>query len=463
MNTFVNNYYSLLLDFIYDFKNLDYKGYTLSYFIHFPSLLRKSPIWNALRDSSIQPYLKNKGKTARDVQHVFNQYMETLKTKKNTVKNGKVVFLEDNLTRIPEKTYLQHFDVRNIIILKIGKKEQKSKGKLNIHYSEEYMMDNMRPAIVKVKMEAKNILENFNHHILYKEKSFQNILFRKIDFTINQIGIAENFLSKFPVSCLIISSPNHYGRIMAFVAAKLGIPTICLQHGIIANEFGYIPKIATIDAVYGHFEVDWYKKYGAKEDSLAIVGHPRFDQAFQKPKISKRKFYKKLKLNAKKPTVLLIVRSTRQIEKWELLIQTIKEIIDANFIIRDFPNDPSHPLIKAFPFIRSTESFQLYDILPNVDVVISYCSTVALESMLVNKPVFIMDSNLDSYTGYYNSLDYMVQKDPIKLAEQIHLYFTNDSVKKDVEKKIKDFLQYAYPKQTLSGKRLHELIQTFIN
>ncbi|WP_411953831.1 hypothetical protein ACKXGF_11360 [Alkalibacillus sp. S2W] len=84
---------------------------------------------------------------------------------------------------------------------------------------------------------------------------------------INQIEISNNMLKDIPTSCIVISSPNHFSRVLTFVATKRGIPTICTQHGIIGNEFGYIPKIADVDAVYGQYEMDWYKSLGGKRRS----------------------------------------------------------------------------------------------------------------------------------------------------------------------------------------------------
>ncbi|MFP3490959.1 CDP-glycerol glycerophosphotransferase family protein, partial [Staphylococcus sp. SIMBA_130] len=77
----------------------------------------------------------------------------------------------------------------------------------------------------------------------------------------------------------------------------------------------FIPKIATIDAVYGNYEVEWYKRLGVAKKTVAITGHPRFDQAFQPSTVKKSTFYKQLGLDKNKKTIMIVVRGNRDIVK----------------------------------------------------------------------------------------------------------------------------------------------------
>ncbi|WP_209124812.1 hypothetical protein [Alkalihalobacillus sp. BA299] len=132
-------------------------------------------------------------------------------------------------------------------------------------------------------------------------------------------------------------------------------------------------------------------------------------------------------------------------------------------MIKDFPSTDSHILIKEFPFVHSSSAFELYDLLPYVDCVVTYESTVGLEAMLSNKSVFILDSELPSYVSYYNDLDDLVQKNPQKLAEMIINYFSNPNWARYVKEKRESFLSYAYFDKALSGERLKKLIDRLIS
>lgn len=231
-----------------------------------------------------------------------------------------------------------------------------------------------------------------------------------------------------------------------------------MQHGIIANGFGYLPKICNINAVYGNFEVEWYTSRGISRDSLAIIGHPRFDQIFSYPSMSRSKFHQQLGLDNDKKTLLIVVRGNRDMMKWRTFINAIVKQLDVNIVIRDFPNMEPHLLTEEFPFVQSTQTIHLYDILSNVDYVISYQSTVGLEAMLFHKPVFILKRRVPNDTGYFDMLDEFVQKDPIKLAEMVVKYVNNPSFRKHQSEKIKTFIQHAYLDRSMSGLRLKRLI-----
>lgn len=254
---------------------------------------------------------------------------------------------------------------------------------------------------------------------------FQAKVIKKIPQAIKMIEQVNQFFDEVPISCVLVSSTHSYiSRILSLVAAERGIPSICLQHGIMNSEQGFIPKIATIDAVYGQFEVDWYKQLGVNQHGLKIIGHPRFDQAKQLPQQTRKAFHQNLGLDPRKKTIMLVVRENQKIEKWRLFLKTIyAKKLDVNILIKDIPGKDAHPLTKEFPVVSSSKISSLYDILPHVDCVVSYTSTVALESMLADKPVFILDNSFPNYTGYYNPLNEMVQKDPRKLAKLVTLFF----------------------------------------
>ncbi|WP_157998053.1 hypothetical protein [Ornithinibacillus scapharcae] len=342
---------------------------------------------------------------------------------------------------------------------------------------------NTDKAVAQVQNTARTILKSYSKHPLYGDRHFQRTLLVQISQVINWIDKVKNFLDKQSVSCIVISNPHFLNRILALAAAEKGIPTICMQHGLIG--IGYLPKIATVDAVYGNFEKDWYTKIGVPEDSLEIIGHPKFDQLLTRIPMSRTAFNKKLGLDASKKTLVVVVRETYDMEEWKLLIKTISDKYSLNILIRDYPGRETNTLLKEFPFVRSTKDCDLYDILPNVDAVVAYPSTVGLEAMLVNKPVFILkmesiaEIELQNrsnsfpisrsmvrspyFADYFNGLDEMVQDDPRKLGELIINYFNNPSWESYAKKKRDAFLPYAYPVTASSGKRLRNLINRLIS
>lgn len=459
MKTYVNNYWSMYVDFINDFNSLVYRGFTLSYIFQFPTLIRHNQeVWRSLNDENFRDNLKSNIQHEKEVQAIFDQYLNKYQNKiQSNVLDGKVLVFDDNILRFPPKTFNDYFSRTKTLILLRNDQIKEKYGIPIVNLNKYSRPTNV--AITKLRAEAKHLFHRYRNHYLYSDKTFQAVLLRKIADVVNCIEECTNILKNVAISCIVVSgSQSFISRILSFAAAKKGIPTICMQHGIIANGFGYLPKICTINAVYGNFEVDWYVNRGCSEDALAIIGHPRFDQVFQYNSISRSTFHERLALDPNKKTILLVVRGERDVVKWRIIIEHITKNTDAQLIIRDFPSTEPHLLTKEFPTVQSTDAMHLYDILPNVDGVISYPSTVGLEAMLLKKPTFILKKRIPNDTGYFELLDSFAQKDPIQLAELVIQFLQDDRIKKLQHKQMKQFLRYAYSKKTMSGQRLKKLI-----
>ncbi|KAB8135798.1 hypothetical protein F9U64_11055 [Gracilibacillus oryzae] len=80
--------------------------------------------------------------------------------------------------------------------------------------------------------------------------------------------------------------------------------------------------------------------------------------------------------------------------------------------------------------------------------------------MIAGKAVFVLDNEDMSYTGYFDSLDFLVQKNPEDLAKLVVHYFKDPKQKSRVQKKIDAFLADAYPNKISSSKRLIQCIQS---
>jgi len=469
MNTFLKNYWSLYLDFLNDFEVLNYRGFSIPYlFCHFYSLVKDNKVlWDNLYNEKFINQLNSRVTERREIQEVFQKFIQTHQ-REPLVKNGsgKVVLHVDKLLRFPRMTLDNYFDASETIIITAGNNKFKNKKQISIpgalqipiHYLGDYTIDTKK-AVIEIQNKAREIFNSYKNHHLYKDTNFQNMFLTNISQIIDRIEQSKSFLERVSVSCIVVSTTHSFvSRILALVATERGIPTICMQHGIISGEFGYLPKIALVDAVYGNFEADWYKEAGAPEGSIEIIGHPRFDQAFLYHKITRSQFDLHLGINANQRKLLIVMRDNQDIDRWRTLIRTISKEVNVNILIKNYPSKHPHILVEEFPFVHSTKNYDLYDILPNVDCVVSYSSTVGLEAMLANKTVFILNEEFPGYSGYYNNLDEMVQTDPRKLGELIKKYFNDPNWHIDAQKKREEFLKYAYPDVSMSGERLKKLI-----
>ncbi|WP_174615537.1 hypothetical protein [Virgibacillus ihumii] len=522
MNNFEKNYWSFYLDFLDDFKGLTYDGYSIPYFCVCFSIIHSAPaVWKNLYNEKLIRQSKNQVNDKKQVQAKLYKYIHGHRKKpldKN--KHGKVVLHTDSHLRFPKEALNNYFNPSKTMLLSnakintqqnknhpVKKKKKKAsvrlkntisvKGKsfkekqqmkakktkrpqnIPIDYLYNYST-NTEKAVKKVQNKAKIMFRSYPKHPLYSNKHFQRNFLTQIHQIVDHIERVKNFLKKVPVSCIVISHGHSINRVLAIVAAENGIPTICMQHGVINSQLGYFPQVATIDAVYGKFERDWFIKNGAHKNAVKIIGHPKFDQIFKGPIKSRSVFNKKLGLDTNKKTLMLAVRENYDLEKWRRLIKYIANRCDVNILIKDYPGRRNSPLLKEFPFVHSTKDLHLYDVLPNVDAVASYPSTVGLEAMLADKPAFILCEQISGkkdikkwledfysnrsligdpgYSGYYNGLNELVQSDPIKLGKLIINYLSDNNWIGYAKKTRDNFLSNAYPDFEMSGKRLNRLI-----
>ncbi|GEL78486.1 hypothetical protein [Tenuibacillus multivorans] len=466
LDLYLSRYWSLYLDFLDAFEDIKYKGYSLPYLCHFRSLIKHNKhIMNGLQEHTLDSILKNQVQYDTEIQERYNTYINQHTKPRNNHKNGKII-LHDvyNLLRFPNDILKQHFNPKKTIILKDKHRGNiSSVGEFPVQTFDHYpiLTSYVNKKLNKLIKKTKTLFDSYHDHPLFMDDRFQNNFLNQIKSIVKRIEETKQLLSKVKISSIIVPS-THYpeSRTLVVVAAAHGIPSICMQHGIISGEPGYLPKIATVDAVYGHFEKDWFQAKGVEDDtSLSIIGHPRFDLLFSTSPTPQLKFYKKLGLDADKKTILLGVRGEQDLQRWRKLIRHLLRKDLFNILVRDFPNNKPHQLVKEFPQLYSTQDFSLYDVLHQVDAVVVYPSTIGLEAMLIDKPTFILDADFPGYTGYYNRLEELVQRNPSALAVKIVKYFKNKKMMDYANKQREEFLSYAYPQKELSTRRLIRLIR----
>src|SRR5699024_9146204 len=168
MNTYTKNYWSLYLDFIADFKEVSYNGYRLSYLVHFPSVLRDHPtIWQELLEDSFQSKLKHRVTDHKQVQTVFSDYLDTLKSS-HSPKNGTIGIIDDSLTRLPPDTIKQYVNQDDLIIIKTNKQSKNITNKRQVNLLD-FFPTETKQAKIKIKQQIDTIIEQSPRKNFYKE------------------------------------------------------------------------------------------------------------------------------------------------------------------------------------------------------------------------------------------------------------------------------------------------------
>lgn len=465
---------SVCIDFIDTFKMISYKDIPIALFI---GLLCTGEIKNELREPNFSKYLKNKISTDNQIQPSYERFLEPIRKKIKSNKNGKIV-LNRHMLRFPENILTKYFKPeKTVIIAKSGKKiDYCNIPTIPIlsfgDYQEE--IKELSEGFIK---EAKEIFLFYKDHPVFNNKKFQDRFIKFIPIITALLVKVDNYFEKHPISCVIVGTTkvinevDILSRILTVVASTKGIPSIWMQHGLIENELANMPVFATKQVVYGYFEKDWYLSRGVSAKCIEILGHPRFDNIFTENHMKKNILQEKLELDPHKKSLLLATQQTQAFQEiYKILLEALSQNSEIEIIIKPHPseviNDPRHDTLKRYREISSKyqsvklidTEIDLYDILPNVDSVATVSSNVGLEALLFNKPLFILGEELN----YYNKIGIFRKADPLEMAKLIKQFFLDEELQKDAEIKRKEFLSYAYPGE-LATEKLLKLIFKLTN
>ncbi|MGD0644433.1 MAG: glycosyltransferase [Candidatus Bathyarchaeia archaeon] len=295
----------------------------------------------------------------------------------------------------------------------------------------------------------------FNTHWswnIWKEERKANRHFQKVWTNLRDTEMDEAFKKPFPVSFEII-----FGRIIRYtkmaeklienekpdlivivneygiweksliVAAKIkGIPTLAIQHGIIHPYHpGYLHSIKEFSgkrllrnislpdkiAVYGEYTKNLLINVcNYPADTIVITGQPRYDILSKSEKLfSKKNFMTKYGLDESKKVALLITQeASMSFDFLIAVVRALKNFPEVQTVIKPHPCDIHfgwHYKIlekEGYCAIVLDPKAYTFESLYASDVVLTVNSTTAIEAMILDKPVVIVN-----LTGQPDAMPYV--------------------------------------------------------
>lgn len=462
MDIYLQNFWSLTLDFIQHFKKVAYKKIPIALIVNFVEVLNND-MFKKLNDPSLQLYCENKIIHPHQIQPGFDRILSTFRTPLK-ISKGKILVYDHGGLRFPEETHMEYFDADQTIIL-TRETIRKSLHRIqsNIALPEKLIQD------------ATAIHDTLSQHPIFSEEFFKTnfLLYIKECFTL--FTKIDQLIDQERLSCILVATTqDRISRIITTLGAIKGIPSICMQHGVIIGEESYMPVLTTKQAVYGFYEKDWYVDRGVRENQIEITGHPQFDPIFTKTFMGKDEFDKILRLNTNDKRILIACHDGFQISDLKILIQNLAQDQTIKILIKPHPMEKNQQRYRQFLFNRSVRivpnDLAIYNILPNIDVVIVELSTVGLQAILMGIPVFPVKlayrKNTETYINncgyakrdYFDKLGSFVNLDMLEAASLVKRYIKGDLfLQKEYQKRQEAFLSKNYPKN-LAGKNINQLI-----
>lgn len=467
MNDYMLNFHSLSLDFLEKFKSVQYNSIPLALCYNFFYALVSGNTKSSVREKTFRKQLGQKIDQANEIQKRYDSVMDPLIGKNRGKTNGGKVLLYDYA--LAAHTFIHYLDPAKLFVLN-------NDNGLQIMSQYHVEKSEVRNELVQ---KARRIFEQCTTHPIFSNGGFQTSISEDhFPAILNLLIQAENLFNQVPISCVIVGTTvDPLSRVLCLAAAQKGIPSINMQHGTIVLEEAFMPTFATITAVLGNYEMEWYMDRGVAQNRLEITGHPRHDVIFSGPPASKEQFLKNVGLDPHKKIVLILSQEDVEIPNLTAFVENLVLNCAPQILIKPHPSEFAfksthiyHSLLQLPGVSLSNEFF--YHLVPHVDlVIVIHNSTAGLEAMLANKPVLCLKRQKDDPSfiqDYYDEMGSFTDDNPGRLAERaIKLLSSDREVTQQYQHQSNQFVSSRYPK-TNATKELFDLLHrltgtTFIN
>lgn len=284
-------------------------------------------------------------------------------------------------------------------------------------------------AIILNQLDQK--MQDFNHlwqydHIFEKvfslhshtfwysiKKSFVNICNSRFKESIQRIMLLHEFFKEFNISVILEwAETGQEEKEVLYVAKKFGIKSVMLQHSMYPTDriwepFGRFlsyftyPAISDKQAVYGELTKNFANSHGYNNDNLLVTGSPRHDEFFNyKGSSQNRGFILLATTGASGVTAEFSTTQNREnFDKFlKEIIRVVKLFPDKKLVVKIHPHQES--FMPVIDFIKRTDpkipiitNAYLPELINNCDILItSNNSTIALESIIMNKPTMSLQT-----------------------------------------------------------------------
>jgi len=466
LNTHYRNYWSLHADFVHNFSTLRHKGFSLPLLITFHRLTRHSDFKPLLDDPGFAAkYTRNSIVQNDQLQPFFDKYIKrNVPLKRN--KKGKIV-LFITLLRFPASISGAYLSPENTLI--VGPGMPVAKDGPNVIRIEPFVRTG-DPEWPTIKAKALHLLERHKDHPIFGHAHFREQFLEHLKQAVGTVNGISWLFEHHGIAAVVLGATNEpIGRALAIMAHRRRIPSIATQHGLIGNEWGFLPVFASRLAVHGYDEQQFYMDRGVPKYQIHVTGHPRFDSFRTTPPGDRQSVLGKYGVKPEHKTVLVVTNQIRDMAAWSAYIHKLAKYPDVVVLIKPHRNevvnnklDDYYDLAKAHPNVKvlADTSDQIKRILPHVDAAVTELSTAGLEAMVCGVPtLFLRKPSYEdiNHNYYYEKMDEFVSTDPEYLARLTWAVVKQQTVRQQNLDKIKAFLTHAYPVE-LSGEALTRVI-----
>lgn len=469
MSIYLANYWPLYSEFIQATEELKYRNIPLGLMVNFYQLI-DDELRSEMGSIAFRQKLKHPGMDEQqEIQPFFERQLSPLYQPVKSKLEGKILINLDYI-RISEKTIREHFSGDQAMILSRSRAAELY-GIPNI-YSLDYKEDT-RSVSEELIRQAARIFAAYTNHPAFSNTFFCQTFIQRIPAIIDAIEMVWNLYRQIPVAAVMVGTTEDVvSRALAMIGGMKGIPSVCLQHGILMGEEAFMPVFTSYIGIYGQVEHDWYRSRGVAAEQIVITGHPRYDDIFTAEPAAKTTFRETYGLDPHKITLLFATGPALDETKVRELLTELAVQPKFQLLIKPHPWELSKKRIALYTELASIyanihvvtdKKADTRALIMHSDAMVATVSTVALEGLLSGKPVFVynfIQANREYL--YYDALERYTGKAPSELTRIITRYYDSNLEKMNYRAVKNRFLEQAYQIRH-SGRLLADLLDALIH
>jgi UDP-N-acetylglucosamine 2-epimerase len=200
---------------------------------------------------------------------------------------------------------------------------------------------------------------------------------------------------------ILIDIFGSFSKSIATVANLNNIPTLYIQHFTTSTHPGYETIIASKAALPGSYDKNIYIQLGTQPDKLVITGQSKYDLIPKKiKKFNRKKLYNELGLDSEKGIFVLTTQPFPHEENQKLLyavLNAMKKYPDKQLVIKMHPREVNKSFYQKIvnemhvENVTITKNIDIIELLIGCEIMMTRSSNTALEAIILNKPVIIIN------------------------------------------------------------------------
>ncbi len=292
------------------------------------------------------------------------------------------------------------------------------------------------------------------------------------------IEIIKDALAKKSIELVILMGDSCVPeRAIIGAADSNSIPSLIVQHGVMADTWGYVPLHGTKMAVFGEFSKKFMIEHGTDSDRVIVTGSPIYDALIMKKDFSHEdEIYKQLGLDKSNEIIVLATQGLVEhklgsLGDWKILVSNVMEAMkmfpDKQLVIKLHPHEKEDKYYKFFPLMKNVtiiKDIDIHSLFRVSKILLTESSTVGLDSMIQGIPVITIN-----FTGRPDIIPYASSgaaigvKNQDELIEAIKKILYDEDTTRKLHSNMKQFVfDYAYKMDGHAYKRIVDLIEKMV-